>query len=229
MSNALSRQRFLLAVAAAALGPVACDSKSKKEEKKRKDDDEDEDDKKKKKKKKDDDEDDKKSSKSAEPAKSSGGALAEEPKPQPAAAGGKYPDLNVLLGSKADGFGPLVFAKLKPDMLPADAGKLFPGGDTLDEFGFAESKSNLPKGVLKYRLTYQEGKLKFAAICFEKEISDDTFWTQLVTHLKTKLAPVEGKEITPGKKGMMWMSDQFKTISVGDGILDPGYELEYMF
>lgn len=220
----MDRAEFLTTLLAVSLAAAGCGSKAKKEESKEKDEEEsDEDDKKKKKKKKkkDDEEDEKpkKEAKGKDP----------EPKKDPAPTGGQ-PDLAAILGTKSDGFAPLVFAKLKEDMSPAEAGKIFPGGDKPSEFGFAEIKSGLPAGVRQLTLSYQENKLKFADIVFPKSISDDAFWTKLTSHLKDKLAPVEMKDLEPGKKSVMWIGPGFHSITVRQKISmddDDGYEVNY--
>ena len=65
-------------------------------------------------------------------------------------------DLAKLLGTKADGWSVPPFAKLKEDMTPAEAGKILPGAEKIDEFGFAEIKKSDVKGVALYKLSYLE-------------------------------------------------------------------------
>jgi hypothetical protein len=223
----LDRAEFLATLLVAGLAVVGCDSKPKKPKRSSEDESDEDEEREKKKKKK------KKADGSAAPAASENKpaetAKHDEPAPPPQPTGGG-PDLASLLGTNADGFAPLVFAKLKEGMSPAEAAKLFPGGDVVDEYGFAEIKSGVPAGVALFELSYQESKLTFASIVFTKAISDDAFWAKLVAHLQKKLLPVEMKELEPGKKSVMWIGPGFHSITLGPKIsFDDafGYELKY--
>lgn len=218
----MDRSEFLAALLALGLTVGGCGSKSKKKEESKEDED-DEEDRKKKKKKKDDEEDG--------PSRKDGTSkpAPDSKKPDPAPTAGA-PDLTALFGTQSDGFAPRIFAKLKEDMSPEEAAKIIPGADKLNDFGFAEIKTGLPAGVRHMTLNFQERKLKFAEIVFPKSISDDAFWNKLVAHLKTKLAPVEMKELEPGKKRMMWIGPGFHSITLGEKIsMDDadGYEVNY--
>ena len=136
-------------------------------------------------------------------------------------------DLDAILGTQSDGFSPRVFAKLKADMSPAEAAAIMPGADVVDEFGFCEIKPTNTPGVHHYKLSYQENKLTFASIIFDESLNTDAFWDKLVAQLKTKLAPVEMKELEPGKKSLMWIAPCFDSITLAEGIVDPGYTLQY--
>lgn len=239
----LRRAEFLstLATTVFTLGIAGCDTASKAEK------DDDEDDKKKKKKNEDEDEDEggdeeKSTKKSSKKDKKKGSKKKDDDeeeedededdkksakKDKGKKSSGKGPDLDALFGSKADGFSPLVFKKLKAGMTPAEAGKIMPGGEKPDEFGFAEIKPKDTPGVAHFKLSYQEGKLAFAEIIFEESVSTDAFWEELVAHLKKKLAPVEMKELEPGKKSVMWIGPDFNSITLAEGIIDPGFTLQY--
>jgi len=135
-------------------------------------------------------------------------------------------DLAKLLGTKADGWVLPPFAKLKEDMTPAQVGKLLPGGDKMDQFGFAEVKAAV-KGAVLYKLAYQDsaGKkgLKFATILFDPKLTDEAFWNALVDHLQKKL----GADMTDhGDHHVNWVGPGFTLWSLSKGITHEGYELQ---
>lgn len=136
-------------------------------------------------------------------------------------------DLARLFGTKADGWSLPPFAKLKEDMTPAEVGKIIPGGDKLDEYGFVEIKKTDVKGVAMYKLSYQDagGKkgLKFVAIWFDPAFTDEPFWNALVDHLKQKLTA----DMTDhGGHHVQWVGPGFVSWSLSKGITHEGYELE---
>lgn len=224
-------------ILAVALGAGACevadkidkdqDSKEKRsdddkdEEDEGEDEDADEDEKSSKKKKKKSAKSDKKSKDKKKKAK----ADEDDEEDEGSSKGG--PDLDALLGSKADGFSPAVFVKLKAGMSPAQAAKIMPGGDKVDEFGFSEIRPKDAPGVHHYKLSYQDGKLTFAEIIFDESVSNDAFWEKLVAHLKKKLDPIEMKELGTSTKSVMWIGPTFNSITLGEGIVDPGFTLQY--
>ena len=220
----MERSEFLASILAVGLAVGGCGSKAKKETAKEDEEDDEEERKRKKKKKKKDEEEDEPSKKES---KSKPTADSKNPDPAPTAGA---PDLAAIFGTQADGFTPRVFAKLKEDMSPEEAGKIIAGSDKVNEFGFAEIKTGVPAGVKQLTLNFQDKKLKFAEILFPKSVSNDAFWDKLVAHLKAKLAPVEMKELEPGQKNMMWIGPGFHSITLRPKISmddDDGYEVSY--
>jgi hypothetical protein len=136
-------------------------------------------------------------------------------------------DLDKLLGTKADGWSLPPTAKLKEDQTPAEVGKLLPGGEKIDEYGFSEIKPTNVKGVAMYKLSYQDsnGKkgLKFISILFDPAMTDEPFWNALVDHLQKKLAV----DMTDhGDHHVQWIGPGFLSWSLSKGITHEGYELQ---
>ena len=136
-------------------------------------------------------------------------------------------DLAKLLGTKADGWTVPPFAKLKEDMTPAEVGKIIPGAEKIDAYGFAEVKKTDVKGVDLYKFSYLDagGKkaLKFATIQFDPKLTDEPFWVALVSHLKDKLAV----EMTDhGGHHINWIGPSMSLWSLSKGITHEGYELQ---
>ena len=136
-------------------------------------------------------------------------------------------DLAKLLGTKADGWTVPPFAKLKEDMTPAEVGKIIPGAEKIDTYGFAEVKKTDVKGVDLYKFSYQDagGKkgLKFATIQFDPKLTDEPFWVALVSHLKDKLAV----DMTDhGGHHINWIGPSMNLWSLSKGITHEGYELQ---
>jgi hypothetical protein len=135
-------------------------------------------------------------------------------------------DLGKVLGTKADGWAVPAFAKLREDMTPAQVGKIIPGAEKIDEYGFAEVKASV-RGVASYKLSYQDsgGKkgLKFAEIWFDPKLTDEPFWTALVDHLQKRLAA----DMTDhGGHHVTWVGPGFTIWSLSKGITHEGYELQ---
>jgi hypothetical protein len=137
-------------------------------------------------------------------------------------------DLAKVLGTKEDGWMLPAFAKLKEDMTPAQVGPLLPGGEKIDEYGFADITVTNVTGVAKYRLSYLDDdsktkRLKFAEIYFDGKLTDEPFWNALVDHLQKKL----GAEMTDhGDHHVQWIGPGLTSWSLSKGILHDGYELQ---
>jgi hypothetical protein len=136
-------------------------------------------------------------------------------------------DLAKLLGTKADGWTIPAFAKLKEDMTPAEAGKIIPGAEKIDSYGFSEVKKSDVKGVATYKFSYLDegGKkaLKFATIEFDPKLTDEPFWVALASHLKEKL----NSEFTDnGDHHINWVGPGMNLWSLSKGITHEGYELQ---
>jgi len=157
---------------------------------------------------------------------SAAGSADDKDKPKTVLTGpkdAKGVDLAKLLGTKADGWTVPPFAKLKEDMTPAEAGKVLPGAEKVDEFGFSEIKKSDVKGVAMYKLSFLDKKLKFATIMFDPALTAEPFWVALASHLKDKL----NADMTDhGDHHINWVGPQMNLWSLSKGITHEGYELQ---
>jgi hypothetical protein len=107
-------------------------------------------------------------------------------------------NLDLILGTPADGHKLKPFAGLKGDMSPAQAMQALPNlGD--EEYGVRKVLKDLPEGVHSYELMFDEKKLQTARVVFRKDVSTPQLFSALVAHLNRQLAPTKGTAITEGK------------------------------
>jgi hypothetical protein len=118
------------------------------------------------------------------------------------------PDLGQLLGTKADGWNPKVFAGLKEGMTPAQAAKVFKYADAYDPNGITDIPVGNVKGVQRYRLSYLDGKLKFVEIWFSATTPAFRATLEQACTARWGLKPTKAGESS------MWIGPDFRSISV---------------
>lgn len=135
------------------------------------------------------------------------------PAPGGAAAPGvaEMPDWNALFGTAAEGWNPRIFGRLREDMSPAQAEAVFPGAGKVDQFGFADVPGGTTRGVLKYRLSFQQNKLKFGEIWFKRANDTPQFKAALVQAATAKWGASSSK---PGEEMQMWIAPDFHSATV---------------
>ncbi|MFO0549034.1 MAG: hypothetical protein U0271_11645 [Polyangiaceae bacterium] len=166
-------------------------------------------------------------------------AAPEAPNPpssaEPAVAG-DLPDVKAILGSKADGFAPAWIASkpFKKGMTPEEAGKIFPGAEKTNEYGFAEVETKEPKGVSKIKFFFLESddkksrKLYSITLIFDPKLKTPALWDALVKQASAKWGAPPKEDIE--KKILTWVSDTLSTVQITEGVLDDeGFEVEYSF
>jgi hypothetical protein len=122
------------------------------------------------------------------------------------------PDLGALLGTKADGWNPKVFAALKENMTPAQAGKAFKYADAYDPNGIVDIPVGNVKGVQRYRLSYLDGKLKFGEIWFDASLLTPAFRAELAKACTAKWGNPEKSK--PGDEDAMWIGPDFNSVTL---------------
>ncbi|MFO0617635.1 MAG: hypothetical protein U0414_33885 [Polyangiaceae bacterium] len=144
-------------------------------------------------------------------------------KPVDPAVAAKLPDFKALFGSPSDGFLPVVFGKLKKDMSPEEAGKVFPGAEKVDDFGFAKIEHPV-NGVDYYEFSYLEKKLAFVDIIFAKTLTGPDVRAAIQQAVEARLPDI--KPSAAGSSTMWIDTKDFSSWSLGDTIVDPGFKLQ---
>lgn len=134
-------------------------------------------------------------------------------------------DLVKIFGTKEDGWALPPFAGIKKGMTPAEAGRVMPGGDKVDQYRVARIVPGL-KGVKEYDLSFHETdgalRLQMYAIEFDHKLVDEPFWRALVVHLRDKLGP----DMTDkGDHHVLWYAHDMTSWTLAKGFGENGYYL----
>ena len=134
-------------------------------------------------------------------------------------------DLVKILGTRADGWVLPPFAGIKKGMTPAEAGRVMPGGDKVDQYRVARIVPGL-KGVKEYDLSFHETdgtlRLQMYAVEFDHRLVDEPFWRALVVHLRDKLGP----DMTDkGDHHVLWYAHDLTSWTLAKGFGENGYYL----
>ena len=138
----------------------------------------------------------------------------------PAAARAQAPsdkDLLESIGTKKDGWGPVMAKGLKAKMTPEQAGKVFPGAEKVSKFGFVDLPVEGKPGVVKLKFYFAKPKgsdkptnLSKVTLIFDPKLtSDESFWKALVDTCQAKYGKIKDKKQVD-KKLITWVGKKFK-------------------
>lgn len=126
-------------------------------------------------------------------------------------------DLLKSIGTKKDGWSPVVTKKLKAKMTPEETAKIFPGADKVSEFGFVEVPAEGAPGLAKIKFYFAKDKktnkptnLQSVTLIYDSKLTEAPgFYDALVKVTQAKYGKIKKKEMIE-KKLITWVGPRFK-------------------
>jgi hypothetical protein len=128
------------------------------------------------------------------------------------------PDLAALIGPRGDGWAPKLLAAFESDMTPADAGKLMPGAEKIDEFGISKVTRKDLAGVSRIEFHFLDDKktkkwgLHSIEILFSPSLKQAAFYDYLLKVTSNKYGAAPPADVA--KKLVLWMNSDFASAGV---------------
>ncbi|MFO0549035.1 MAG: hypothetical protein U0271_11650 [Polyangiaceae bacterium] len=140
------------------------------------------------------------------------------------------PDLDPLLGTRAEGYAPRWVTRFSRGLTPDAAGKILPGAERVSEFGFAEVRVREPKGLARVKLYFTDKGTSLAnvAMLLEPRLNGPDTWKALRQAAIEKWGPSIKED--PSKHHLIWFELERGTVTVSEGIsASDGYSIEFQF
>ncbi|NJK28419.1 MAG: hypothetical protein HC925_08080 [Coleofasciculaceae cyanobacterium SM2_3_26] len=142
-------------------------------------------------------------------------------------------DLSQIIGTKEEGWLPKVLMdkNLKDGMTPEEAGKLVPGAEEVDDFGFSEVAVEDVPGLQRYKFYFAKddsGKptqLQSVTLIFSPDLNSKIAFKELAEAFAAKYGEIEASELE--EEIVTWIGPGFASAQLTKGFNEfEGYEFD---